>query len=347
MVFVLCRSIDRLTYPMQSQQQPNKKLKPNPCPVLTSPQVVLDDEYYGGVQLMDAYIGRVTSKSQIGALIQDLKTILPMPARLGHLKRVKNTEVILTLTDEIDKSECLELVRNKLPYLESTICTAKVPLGPLRTKRQHEEANSYWSCGFHPDKKVELMLSGKYFSQDELAKHYKFMQMAVDLARENSAQSGAVIVDPKTDKVKGFGFDNRLMNPAFHATVAALDKVAENQCGSLPTRMKLGEKNPSCSDNEPSRNIDSSMQQNDDDIPYLCTGYDIYVTREPCLMCAMAMVHCRIRRVFYGFETPDGALGTKTKLHTRSQLNHHYTVFKNILKEDCEKLANFGEMSCG
>jgi tRNA-specific adenosine deaminase 3 len=70
--------------------------------------------------------------------------------------------------------------------------------------------------------------------------------------------------------------------------------------------------------------------------PYICTGYDVYVTREPCAMCAMALVHSRVRRVFYGCPSPQGALGTQVKLHTLEGLNHHFEVFAGILEKDCE-----------
>jgi len=71
---------------------------------------------------------------------------------------------------------------------------------------------------------------------------------------------------------------------------------------------------------------------------YICTGYDVYVTREPCTMCAMALVHSRVRRVFYGCNSSQGALGTNIKLHTSKCLNHHYEVFAGILEKECKCL---------
>lgn len=62
--------------------------------------------------------------------------------------------------------------------------------------------------------------------------------------------------------------------------------------------------------------------------PYLCTGYDVYLTDEPCIMCAMALVHSRVRRVFFHRSTNNGALKSLTKLHTIKPLNHHYEVYQ-------------------
>ncbi|XP_031282528.1 tRNA-specific adenosine deaminase TAD3 [Pistacia vera] len=69
--------------------------------------------------------------------------------------------------------------------------------------------------------------------------------------------------------------------------------------------------------------------------PYLCTGYDIYLVWEPCVMCAMALVHQRIRRIFYAFPNPNaGALGSVHRLQGEKSLNHHYAVFRVFLPEE-------------
>ncbi|KAG6473798.1 tRNA-specific adenosine deaminase TAD3-like [Zingiber officinale] len=74
--------------------------------------------------------------------------------------------------------------------------------------------------------------------------------------------------------------------------------------------------------------------------PYLCTGFDIYLVWEPCPMCAMALVHQRIRRIFYALPNPNiGALGSVYKLQAEKSLNHHYSVFRiSVPEQDIEEL---------
>ena len=55
--------------------------------------------------------------------------------------------------------------------------------------------------------------------------------------------------------------------------------------------------------------------------------------------CAMALLHSRIRRVFYGCsDTVMGAIGSRFKIHTQAGLNHHFEVFSGVLEDECKSL---------
>lgn len=63
---------------------------------------------------------------------------------------------------------------------------------------------------------------------------------------------------------------------------------------------------------------------------------DLYVTKEPCPMCAGAIVHCRVRRVIFG--CPDlkgGAAGGYWNLLQAPNLNHRSEITSGVLGEDC------------
>ena len=68
---------------------------------------------------------------------------------------------------------------------------------------------------------------------------------------------------------------------------------------------------------------------------YLCTGFDLYLTHEPCTMCAMALVHSRIGRVFYVHSNSEGgALGSRYSVHELPSLNHHFRVYHALRRSN-------------
>ncbi|XP_058113893.1 tRNA-specific adenosine deaminase TAD3 isoform X2 [Magnolia sinica] len=117
-----------------------------------------------------------------------------------------------------------------------------------------------------------------------------------------------------------------------------MDDHLESSSMSLPAKRQ---KTQLSSDNN--MVSDASMNELPSELmrPYLCTGYDIYLVWEPCTMCAMALVHQRIRRIFYAFPNPNaGALGSVHRLQGEKSLNHHYAVFRVLLpKEVLEELT--------
>ncbi len=66
---------------------------------------------------------------------------------------------------------------------------------------------------------------------------------------------------------------------------------------------------------------------------------EMYVTLEPCSMCAGAMVNSRIKKLYIGaLDEKTGAVGSVLNLLEDYKFNHNIEVEKGILKEDCEKI---------
>ena len=63
---------------------------------------------------------------------------------------------------------------------------------------------------------------------------------------------------------------------------------------------------------------------------------DLYVTKEPCVMCAGALVHVRIRRLIFGCADPrSGAAGGMINLLQHPVLNHHCEITSSVLQNEC------------
>ncbi|PYK75105.1 MAG: tRNA adenosine(34) deaminase TadA [Verrucomicrobia bacterium] len=66
------------------------------------------------------------------------------------------------------------------------------------------------------------------------------------------------------------------------------------------------------------------------------TECDLYVTKEPCAMCAGALVHTRIRRVIFGCTDPAaGAAGSVMNLLQMPVLNHRCDIASGVLQDEC------------
>jgi tRNA(adenine34) deaminase len=72
---------------------------------------------------------------------------------------------------------------------------------------------------------------------------------------------------------------------------------------------------------------------------YRLTDTTLYVTLEPCVMCAAALVHARVRRLVFGaFDPRAGAAGSLTNVFTLPGLNHRVDVFGGVLMQECAQL---------
>ncbi|XP_055086584.1 probable inactive tRNA-specific adenosine deaminase-like protein 3 isoform X1 [Periophthalmus magnuspinnatus] len=313
-----------------------KRLKISDCDVDSWEVVpVLSDELSQDVELVDAFAAPILDKKQTSKLVQQLNTLHPLTS-LAHLKRVrpcKNKdsphalEILICSVNDADEPCHFDCSNAGLgePF------AVKIPRTPPLTRRQFEQASEHWPTCFHEVKQVTAALRGELFNAKQKAKMRDYMMLAIDSAKAGKdlgmSAVGAVVVDPSSDKVIAVGHDCSKDHPLQHAVMVCIDLVAKSQGGGCYTY----EKYPGCKFNSP--DLENKTPQ-----PYICTGYDLYVTKEPCVLCAMALVHSRIGRVFFGIRSEDGAMGTKFKIHTRKDLNHRFEVFKGVLARVCKEL---------
>jgi len=139
----------------------------------------------------------------------------------------------------------------------------------------------------------------------DLAMMREALQLAARAAVQDEVPVGALVV--KEGKVIGRGFNAPISSkdPSAHAEIRAL------------------------------RDASSTLGN------YRLEGCSLYVTLEPCAMCAGAIMHARIARLFYGASDPKtGACGSVVDLFSESKLNHHTTVTGGVLAVEAGRLLS-------
>jgi len=137
--------------------------------------------------------------------------------------------------------------------------------------------------------------------------HADFMADALELARAAGARGevpvGAIVV--RGDRIIGRGGNTPIAqsDPTAHAEIVALREAA---------RATGNYRLPECT---------------------------LYVTIEPCVMCAGAILHARVRELVFGARDPKtGACGSVLDVFAESRLNHHATVTSGIRADECAAL---------
>ena len=135
----------------------------------------------------------------------------------------------------------------------------------------------------------------------------QFMQQALDQAKLAGAAGevpvGAVLV--RDGLVISTGFNQPISNsdPSAHAEMMALRTAARDESN------------------------------------YRLPGTTLYVTLEPCTMCAGAMLHARVERVVFGAADPKtGAAGSVLNVFSEKQINHQTQVEGGIMREECGQI---------
>ncbi|KAH7942102.1 hypothetical protein HPB49_020584 [Dermacentor silvarum] len=299
---------------------------------------VLADEYLRKVVTVSVYVGQIIDRKETSRLVKWLSQMVPL-GELQHLKRVRSTETGMQIIlrprrqDDSDSVKTIEDVLDADPSLteglSKDVIEVDVPQHAPLTRCQFEASNSLWPTQFHEDKLIARILGDNFFTAKDKEDMEGYMRLAIEAAQKGLTGVGVVVVNPDTSTplVIATGDKN---HPLKHAVMVAVDMVARHQGGGA---WPLMAENILCEVAPQDLEVDKKA-------PYLCTGYDFYITHEPCTMCAMALVHSRVRRVFYGHPTSHGALGSLRKLHVQPGLNHHFQVWCGLLQEECAALSD-------
>ena len=142
-----------------------------------------------------------------------------------------------------------------------------------------------------------------------MAYEEKFMIRAIELAEESASHDevpvGAVVVKDGEIIAEGMNFKERKNNAICHAEIVALSKATE----------AVGN--------------------------WWLEDCDVYVTLEPCVMCAGAMIHSRIRTLYFGaYDEKTGACGSKLNLFEQGLFNHTVLVEGGHEQEACSQMLS-------
>ncbi|ORX59956.1 cytidine deaminase-like protein [Piromyces finnis] len=259
---------------------------------------------------------------------------------IGHLKRIKKSEkhdklldVIINVSTDTTKTETelKEIFKNNNinedAIKDFRLC--KASKHPAYTKSQFSEWKNVWPMIFKDhDSQHNLKLS-----DEDIQNIKKWCSVALKKAEEdkqknpdNKYNNCTVIVNPTSQEALAIETDNRIKanHPLKHSVMECIKTISDIHNGKDHINIETGDSiNKKRKLNE---EIDSSQ-------PYLCSNYDLFTIKEPCIMCCMALVHSRIGRVFYIEKNDrDGGLESIHQIHIQPELNHHFQVFKITLK---------------
>ncbi|EDW01731.1 probable inactive tRNA-specific adenosine deaminase-like protein 3 isoform X2 [Drosophila grimshawi] len=328
-------------------------------------KAILSDEYKTEIRLIKVHSSQLESKQQLQIVIEELAQKLP---HFQHLKRVHDSNVLICPTADIEDTLEQHLKLHKisdkvLAALCRKVNVVEVPASWAKLRTQYEQMIRYWPCKFHPDKYAESLHNGSNFTASQRVYHKRMAHLLRNLSKDVcDGQPVGICVDPRQPSIVAIAAGNSSGSSSHqHCVMWLVDHVARSQRGGAwPSPLSFvedvgqatrtlrgmpqtyydylrgheasrdllcGAELPRCG--EPSSVNDDLQAGNLAKYgPYLCTGYDVYLLREPCLMCAMALVHSRVRRIFFLELSRNGALASTFQLHAVKELNHHYEVFQ-------------------
>lgn len=250
-----------------------------------------------------------------------LSKIYKAPKRFQHLKRLRRKDdfEVLIFAKSYNKISTSDI--NISINLNIKYGVVEVPIiKPLTMKMCKDWSNKFWPV--HPKCIKQENNYDNYFS-------ILIESTKVNLNFKNINEWKSLVL--KEDcLVVVVGSSNQLVRKILNnriscSTTTPLDHIVMKAINEISIEINNYRKTKH-------RNNKKKIKSNwfDEVNTYLLTGMDVYLNIEPCIMCSMALVHSRVRRVFFNTSLNNkGGLISKQRLHCCKKLNHHFRVFKN------------------
>lgn len=259
---------------------------------------------------------------------------------LAHLKRIYKdsgkTLIALYLTSVKSEAEVkADLIAFDPSFADLDLVQRNVPARAAHSMKEVEVMRRRWPVAL---RQRPIVVSDLPWSCARKAWVTRGIQRVVDLAKQQQARGELpvaiyvasppkeALLDepdaiPPTPDIRACGVDTRRAegHPLRHATVNCVGEIAK-----LRTV-------PPFSDAQATRN----------GAGYLLTSLSVFITHEPCVMCVMALVHSRVKEVFFvhSDNQAGGGFGASYPVHSHPGLNHQMDLF------DCKSLVSESDLA--
>ncbi|KAG2151367.1 hypothetical protein DEU56DRAFT_777532 [Suillus clintonianus] len=298
-------------------------------------QIDEEEESMEDIRTMQAWAVDIPDSKHIATMLKWLKQSGLESDTLSHLKRIRKKDHLSTL---------LLTVSPSVPLLPKNIDIGDpyqipVPCNPALTQTSLVFKNTLWPTVYAPRRKWEpekWSVAKVQWARDAIS------HILRETAQTTSSDELPVIAHvPKPFEDEALSLlprsfiakDTRVSagHPLRHATMNIIRDIADWRASASPAGILPDPLTLVASPSDGSLGI-SNISSNGTN--YLLTGLTLFITHEPCIMCSMALLHSRVKEVFYIVPMPQtGGCGGSACLPALKGVNHRYNVAQWRLRD--------------